>query len=332
MMEETRPRLLVNWQDERVRTRGRESLLVAGVLHLALVIMVAISPSLFGGTSLVAVEADSLQPDVTVLYLPSDAIEVPEAQPQPDLTPEERQRAMVRPLYLDPKDLAEVLPPRTQVVPLTPPDVSEDGGGPSFSPPEVAGSSSPPAPEEQAPERGREIAQLQDLPGPGARSGGSLELPQATTPGRAIQESLRQGKDAAGSGGGTPDGGGTSEPNLNTPFPTILSDTRGVDFSPYLVRLLREVRRNWYAVIPVSVRWGEQGRVVIVFTILQDGSVPAGQPTIVASSGRSHLDRPALAAIRASQPFPPLPAEFDGPHIVLQFTFLYNLPTDYTGP
>jgi TonB family protein len=123
------------------------------------------------------------------------------------------------------------------------------------------------------------------------------------------------------------------QPNFDTPYPTILSDTRGVDFSPYLVRLLREVRRNWYAVIPESARFlGEQGRVVIVFTIEKDGSVPRGEPRVVAPSGRSHLDRPALAAIRTSQPFPPLPAEFDGPHIVLQFTFLYNLPLDYTGP
>ena len=156
-------------------------------------------------------------------------------------------------------------------------------------------------------------------------------MPQ-TTPGRAIQESLRRGQGAAGRAPGA--GGedqGPIEPNFNTPYPTILSDTRGVDFTPYLVRLVREVRRNWYAVIPDSARW-EQGRVIIIFTIEKDGAVPRGQPTIVSSSGRSHLDRPALGAIRGAQPFPPLPPKFDGPNIVLQFTFLYNLPIDYTGP
>ena len=43
------------------------------------------------------------------------------------------------------------------------------------------------------------------------------------------------------------------------------------------------------------------------------------------------MERPAVAAIRSSEPFPPLPKEFTGDNIVLQFTFLYNLPADYTG-
>ncbi len=37
------------------------------------------------------------------------------------------------------------------------------------------------------------------------------------------------------------------------------------------------------------------------------------------------LDRAALSAIRASNPFPPLPQEFTGNHLVLQFIFLYNM-------
>jgi outer membrane biosynthesis protein TonB len=38
------------------------------------------------------------------------------------------------------------------------------------------------------------------------------------------------------------------------------------------------------------------------------------------------LDRAAVAGISASNPFPPLPAEFRGEQIRLQFTFLYNVP------
>jgi len=39
----------------------------------------------------------------------------------------------------------------------------------------------------------------------------------------------------------------------------ILSDTQGVDFSDYIRRLLATLQRNWYAVMPESVRMGEQG-------------------------------------------------------------------------
>jgi TonB family protein len=83
------------------------------------------------------------------------------------------------------------------------------------------------------------------------------------------------------------------------------------------------VRQNWYSLIPETARLGEKGRVAIVFEILKDGSVP--QLRLVASSGSDPLDRAAVAGIRASIPFPPLPQEFTGNHLVLQFIFLYNI-------
>jgi len=333
MLEETRPRLLVNWEQEDVRARTRESGLAALVLHLALVIMILISPKFFSATPLSAAELALAERDVTVLYLPSDVVPIPEPQTPPDLTPEERRRAIVRsPLTLDPRELERILRP---TVPLTEPSLPQAPGGPgrpAVPGDELEAHTPSESREAESDSSSRQIARLENLPEVEPRDGSGLQLPQ-TTPGRAIQESLRRSQGAAGRGPGA--GGedlGAVQPNFNTPYPTILSDTRGVDFSPYLVRLLRKVRSNWYAVIPDSARWGEQGRVVIIFTIEKDGAVPRGQPTIVASSGRSHLDRPALGAIRGAQPFPPLPAEFDGPHIVLQFTFLYNLPIDYTGP
>ena len=56
---------------------------------------------------------------------------------------------------------------------------------------------------------------------------------------------------------------------------------------------------------------------------MKDGFVP--ELGLVGSSGADPLDRAALAGIRASVPFPPLPQEFTGNHLVLQFMFLYNL-------
>lgn len=341
MNDESRPQLLVNWERESETARKRESGLAAFILHLSFLIAVFIGPRMFNGQPLAAAELQVVRPDVTVLYLPSDVVPIPESKTPLDLTPEERRRPVVNPrLTVHPDQLRQALtpPPSTEprLVPLTPPQQqlptpprpAPGGGG------ELQARNEPPGGDQPGASR-RPVTRFQDVPQfeRNADSSG-LQLPQAS-PGRMIDESILRSQGARGKGGGAPgegEGAGPVQPNFNTPYPTILSDTRGVDFSPYLIRLLRKIRANWYATIPESARWGEKGRVVIVFTILKDGGVPGGQPTVVATSGRSYLDRPALAAILGAKPFPPLPAEFDGDHIVLQFTFLYNLPLDYTGP
>lgn len=104
----------------------------------------------------------------------------------------------------------------------------------------------------------------------------------------------------------------------------LLSDPQGVDFRPYLKRVLSIVRRNWFAVIPESARFGRRGRTLIHFSISKDGRVP--KLVISGPSGTEALDRAAVAGISASNPFPPLPAEFKGEVIRLQFGFSYNMP------
>lgn len=104
----------------------------------------------------------------------------------------------------------------------------------------------------------------------------------------------------------------------------LLSDPQGVDFRPYLIRVLAAVRRNWFAVMPESARMGMRGRAVIQFAIAKDGGVP--KLVISMPSGSEHLDRAAVAGISASNPFPPLPAEFKGSQIRLQLVFAYNMP------
>lgn len=103
----------------------------------------------------------------------------------------------------------------------------------------------------------------------------------------------------------------------------LLSDPQGVDFRPYLIQILSAVRRNWYAVMPESAKLGRRGRTVIQFAINRDGSVP--KLVIAVPSGTEALDRAAVAGISASHPFPPLPREYQGQQIRLQFVFLYNM-------
>ena len=217
----------------------------------------------------------------------------------------------------------------------------------------------PPAAQSPAPgefQRGRELAQARDprlLPMPSApsrkRAVLQLESPKARMPSRrgsaqlgtlelaarpdqviagAIQQMKRGGGPRQAVGEGI---GGAASAGILPPGPSrsgslveLLSDPRGVDFRPYLTQILASVRRNWFAVIPESARLGmSRGRTLIQFSVARNGSVP--KLVIAKSSGTPPLDRAAVAGISASNPFPPLPIEYLGRDIRLQFTFLYNI-------
>jgi len=156
---------------------------------------------------------------------------------------------------------------------------------------------------------------------------------QLTNPAGGVQEAIRElahsGSGAKGVGDDTND---YSSRDFNpTPSPTrpkssleLLSDPKGVDFRPYLLQVLQNVRRNWFAVMPESARLGQRGRVVLQFAIAKDGKVT--KVVFTTESGARALDRAAVAALSASDPLPQLPPEFKGDRVVLQFTFLYNAP------
>jgi TonB family protein len=103
----------------------------------------------------------------------------------------------------------------------------------------------------------------------------------------------------------------------------LLSDPMGVDFKPYLIQILARVRKNWFAVIPETARMGNRGVVLLQFIIDHDGQVP--KLVIALPSGAESLDRAAVASISASVPFPPLPKDFRGKEVRLQFSFKYNV-------
>jgi len=139
---------------------------------------------------------------------------------------------------------------------------------------------------------------------------------------------------SAGGGGvmvGDAGASNTTIPSINSaPSPgrpgsnlQLLSDSRGVDFRPYLQHILATVRRNWLATLPESARFGQRGRVLIQFAIDRTGAVP--KLVIADSAGIQALDLAAVAAVSASYPFPPLPSDYKGDQIRLQFAFKYNV-------
>lgn len=167
---------------------------------------------------------------------------------------------------------------------------------------------------------------------PGAPTGAGVS-PRIAPPKNTLEEAMRQVARSANSGGlivGDDDSGGGRFPTAPVPVPgkmgssvELLSDPTGIDFSPYLIRVLAAVRRNWFAVIPESAKLGRVGRSVVRFTIMKEGGVRAVE--IAVPSGTEAFDRAAIAGISASNPLPPLPPDYKGREIRLQFVFKYNI-------
>jgi TonB family protein len=59
-----------------------------------------------------------------------------------------------------------------------------------------------------------------------------------------------------------------------------------------------------------------------MFIIDRNGQVP--KLVIATPSGSEALDKAAVAGVSASVPFPPLPKDFKGQEVRLQFSFKYN--------
>ena len=161
---------------------------------------------------------------------------------------------------------------------------------------------------------------------------GRVPVPDTSVSG-AIRQASRSGSagglvvgdfGATGPGGYGPGVNVPPSPGSQGSNMQLLSDPQGVDFRPYLMRILASVKQHWQSVMPESAKLGRRGTVAIQFSISRDGGVP--KLVIAAFSGAEALDRAAVAGISASVPFPPLPSEFKGDRIVLQMNFAYNMP------
>lgn len=220
-----------------------------------------------------------------------------------------------------------VEPPSIRMAQASPPPPAL-GNTPNIPPPPV------PTPQIQAQEKPKLAFET-----PGSQSASPSQKPSGTgriaAPKTSVDEAVRNvGRQGPGGlvVGDMPDEGGLGQMLGQAPSPSrqasrveLLSDPMGVDFKPYLIRVLAAVRQNWMAVIPESARLGRRGKVVIQFAISRPGGVP--KLVIAMPSGTEALDRAAVAGVSASNPFPPLPGEFKGDQIRVQLVFFYNVAT-----
>jgi TonB family protein len=318
------PALLIQLQDDLSRSRQREAFWISVVVHLAIVILVVNSARLEGlmhRRSVILVSPQDLikQKDLTYLELPPDEQKVSK-RPDTNRISDKDRIATSKAPQLDRKELKKIL------------DSARPGppGAPTQSQPAAPApaAQAPPAPQEQPsappPPDQNQVARLQtppaERPTPSFNTG-------AMSAGSAIEQAARAA--ASNRGGYSGDGGdyglGQGKQGGEAIGPMdVLSDTMGVDFGPYLARVLHDVRENWYRIIPESARAPlmKKGKVSIEFAILKNGQVAGLQ--IVGTSGDVALDRAAYGGITASKPFPPLPTEFGGQYLALRFHFYYN--------
>jgi protein TonB len=89
---------------------------------------------------------------------------------------------------------------------------------------------------------------------------------------------------------------------------------------PYYINALkRKINENWS---PPGAGFAEAREVLVVFTILKDGSVSG--PAIEQSSGDVFYDQAALRSVLRANPFPPLPDGYPGNDMKIHFSFLLD--------
>jgi len=303
------PHLLIQLQDDLARSRRREAIYISVIVHSIIILL------LYFGKYLpfhpVVVRNATNVKDVTFLELPPDLQKL-QRPPNTKIASDKNRIATTRHPELDIKELRKSL--------ATPPPGKPGSAGPQQQPAPAAG---PPAQNQSAPQQrpNQQIAQMQ----PSAKPNIANEFSKYAGPmsaGSAIEQAARGSKSVGGQQGNGGDFGlGTGAHGRQLGNLEVLSDTMGVDFGPYLQRVLHDVRQNWYNAIPESAQM-KHGNLIIEFAITKDGRV-AGMK-LVAPSGDIPLDRAAWAGITASDPFPALPAEFGGQYLALRFRFFYN--------
>jgi TonB family protein len=213
-------------------------------------------------------------------------------------------------------------PPSIRVAQSPPPALGTSPTAPPFTP------QPPPPPAQEKPKLAFETPGSSGTATGPVTGTGRIQVPKSGID-EAVRGAIRGGSGGVSVGDNTDEPSPRSELNpqnsIGRPKSSLelLSDPMGVDFKPYLIRILTAVRRNWFAVIPESARLGGHGRTVLQFSIATDGHVP--KLVIVTPSGLESMDRAAVAGVSASNPFPPLPPDYKGREIRVQFVFSYNL-------
>ena len=320
------PHLLIQLQDDLSRARKREAIWLSVILHLFVVILLWNSEKLMGllphRTLDLAIQANADQSkDAMFLELPPDAQKLMR-RPDAKVISDKDRIATSKAPQINREELRKILesarPGRPGENVQQPPAQGQ-----------AAQNQQPPAPQENSgfaqPQPSDQTARLQMPP----QNRPQPDFNARMTAGSMIDQAAQAAAANHGRYGGSGQAGDYGSPGRSgakaLDQAEILTDTMGVDFGPYLTRIVQIVKQNWYNLMPPSVYPPilKQGKLSIEFVILKDGK--ATDMAVRTSSGDVALDRAAWASITASTPFPPLPKEFPGKVLGLRFYYFYNL-------
>jgi outer membrane biosynthesis protein TonB len=307
--------LLDSLDDERSKARFRESIYISVIIYLAIIWFLFYGPRVLFHQPRLINPVDVLKErdkQLTFLDAPKDLPHTATKAPKP------------RPQQLDQKTLKQLQEMRKAAPPTpaapqepkpTPPPVQQ-------APPQQAATPLPPAPQPQQTQPPAQQQALVEAPKP------VPTRPNFGNPNQTAGDAIRQAaQNAAHDHGSAGDysGGGSGRTGMGTGA-EILSDTQGVDFGPYLRRILSDIKRNWIPLIPEEARppLNKEGETLIRFTILPDGRIAA--MNLDGSSQDQSIDKACWGAITGEGQFPALPANFHGPNLELRIDFLTNKP------
>lgn len=311
------PHMLAQLEDDLARSRKREAFWISVIIHIVLVLLIIYSPDWMPNWAqphLLLAEDLAHAKEPTFLALPQD-LQKPPPKVHTNKFSDKNRIAQTTHPQIDKKTLdamREEARLRGNPIPPGPPGPPmPEPGTPRQAPPSNSQSAANTfqPPRVQPPEEPRE---------------NPFRMPSSA--GSMIAQAARNTRMGTG-GGSISYGSGSVDRNAALgPF-DILSDTEGVDFGPYLSRVLQSIKANWYNLIPEEARPPllKHGKVAIRFLITPNGKV-AGM-YVELPSGDVPLDRAAYGGITASDPFSPLPHEFHGPYLALRITFFYNPKT-----
>ncbi len=256
------------------------------------------------------------------------------ASPAPQKPVQQPQKPKAQPKPSTPATPKPQAVPKPQAKPSAPapkPQAPRPTAAPSVRKPTVNPSSNfnIPIPKSSIPKMAQPTtAPVTTAPKIGGGSAGASGKGSSAAPSFSPTTSNRGG--AGGTGTGAGGGGrfsnstGSGRGNVGNPGPGNPNGAPGIDaikepdFGPYMKELQRRIKMNWD-----PPKGNESKRVILLFSIARDGRLL--NVKVHKSSGLQAADNAAINAVKLTAPFRPLPPEFKGNSVDIQFTFDYNV-------
>jgi outer membrane biosynthesis protein TonB len=299
--------LLDTLDDERERARFRESIYISLLVWTAFVLFLIFAPKyLFHQVEIVNPALEKSR-ELTNLNAPEISKPLPKV---PKVVP----KAQLDRKTMEALRRQETAPPAPATPPPAPAPVQQAQQQPVPLPP-----SPHPAPQQNA-------ASLPAAPTP---SPVQPRQPSPATPTPSAADLLREAAQAPRANGsrglsdGSNSGGGAEHRGVGTGV-DVLSDMEGVDFDPYLKKIIAEIRSTWLPLIPEEARppLNKQGETEIRFIILPDGRI--GGMVLEDSTHDDAINKSCWGSITGVGQFPPLPSQFHGPKLELRIHYFVN--------